>query len=1011
MLEEGGTILEEMKVDLKHVVRVIVPFFNGFSPQPVERSMPIVASFSWRLLYRFFLDKNCDLEFTEWFAVRLPRNGGQLMLASAVKVIERKLREKLQEPAATLYLFLSVDEYQKIEGVRAPQTGSKTSVLRELVETVTILLCTQSSSMIVLPMFAGTDLGVIEPGSIANSSYYVTERLPMNLLSMDQVFSIVESDASYAGLLNHAQICRHLFILGGVPRWTVEYLTAVNLTCVQEKTVSLDSINNCFETIWGKYVESYLNALESQKLVRLAAFAVSGRRVRGYDMFDGSLKWSRLRDSSLCLLIPFEYGACDVRVPYALLHSVGLSCDEKTTEADRDFAGALKDMREEVDSAMFKVQPWQSWEMFGACFYAVRINALLVLGHSTVTLGDLLPGTLMSAKTRAISVKLVPSRVIRCAGAFGASTPRFIPRKGNQLETIDWTSGGYIVVNDDGGAGVDIFFALKDAATGNEVVIVDQRKRQFGKFQPSHASVYLDKLSVCPDFLVASGARLVRGVMNCVSSSNLATYVVPDGCFVLSRAKTEQFHGTLAYHPACSPVISMNSACKTALKTVFQGDTKEVDQVVGEIMRKREEPSGGFLTSDELLSFIKTKRSLHSCDGLVKSAERVRPPNVSGMGLRTCFASSTRWFMLVMFAAATFALVMAMVSSTRYEHLSSGLIWGGVLSAVSVSFVIISYVSVPAYRQHPNPLMFWRTIADAIFVCQLLAQQFVRCVFFDCGYLCNSSNLQCGCTTNAKAGETYIWFAGVFEFSLIAAECWFLSMTANLLLSLTNPFADFKRNTKLFHVFSWGTGLLMAVLLMTINSLAGFSDLGVCWTNAFKNMKPDTLDTCDAGFYIYDNFNSSNYNAVNANIASWVFFYVWMAFFIVFGIGVWVWAWKRLSEGMPETYAVRVQSINRARFNVFAVTIYWILVIIIYFLFLRSRQNGVNDRRLNELLNFVIAGKGYVDLVIWFSLNDFRVEDFKCMSTTITDVDVDLNPQVNAALRREVLFYTTSGIV
>ncbi|RLN73192.1 hypothetical protein BBO99_00009522 [Phytophthora kernoviae] len=802
MLEEGGTILEEMKVDLKHVVRVIVPFFNGFSPQPVERSMPIVASFSWRLLYRFFLDKNCDLEFTEWFAVRLPRNGGQLMLASAVKVIERKLREKLQEPAATLYLFLGVDEYQKIEGVRAPQTGSKTSVLRELVETVTILLCTQSSSMIVLPMFAGTDLGVIEPGSIANSSYYVTERLPMNLLSMDQVFSIVESDASYAGLLNHAQICRHLFILGGVPRWTVEYLTAVNLTCVQEKPVSLDSINNCFETIWGKYVESYLNALESQKLVRLAAFAVSGRRVRGYDMFDGSLKWSRLRDSSLCLLIPFEYGACDVRVPYALLHSVGLSCDEKTTEADRDFAGALKDMREEVDSAMFKVQPWQSWEMFGACFYAVRINALLVLGHSTVTLGDLLPGTLMSAKTRAISVKLVPSR-----------------------------------------------------------------------------------------------------------------------------------------------------------------------------------------------------------------AERVRPPNVSGMGLRTCFASSTRWFMLVMFAAATFALVMAMVSSTRYEHLSSGLIWGGVLSAVSVSFVIISYVSVPAYRQHPNPLMFWRTIADAIFVCQLLAQQFVRCVFFDCGYLCNSSNLQCGCTTNAKAGETCIWFAGVFEFSLIAAECWFLSMTANLLLSLTNPFTDFKRNTKLFHVFSWGTGLLMAVLLMTINSLAGFSDLGVCWTNAFKNMKPDTLDTCDAGFYIYDNFNSSNYNAVNANIASWVFFYVWMAFFIVFGIGVWVWAWKRLSEGMPETYAVRVQSINRARFNVFAVTIYWILVAIIYFLFLRSRQNGVNDRRLNELLNFVIAGKGYVDLVIWFSLNDFRVEDFKCMSTTITDVDVDLNPQVNAALRREVLFYTTSGIV
>ncbi|KAG3115521.1 hypothetical protein PI126_g24686, partial [Phytophthora idaei] len=33
MLEEGGTILRKMKLDPKHVVRVIVPYFNGFSPQ------------------------------------------------------------------------------------------------------------------------------------------------------------------------------------------------------------------------------------------------------------------------------------------------------------------------------------------------------------------------------------------------------------------------------------------------------------------------------------------------------------------------------------------------------------------------------------------------------------------------------------------------------------------------------------------------------------------------------------------------------------------------------------------------------------------------------------------------------------------------------------------------------------------------------------------------------------------------------------------------------------------
>ncbi|KAL3659396.1 hypothetical protein V7S43_015667 [Phytophthora oleae] len=54
MLEEGGRILKEMRLDPKHIASVIVPYFNGFNAAPVERSMPTEASFSWRLLHRFF---------------------------------------------------------------------------------------------------------------------------------------------------------------------------------------------------------------------------------------------------------------------------------------------------------------------------------------------------------------------------------------------------------------------------------------------------------------------------------------------------------------------------------------------------------------------------------------------------------------------------------------------------------------------------------------------------------------------------------------------------------------------------------------------------------------------------------------------------------------------------------------------------------------------------------------------------------------------------------------------
>lgn len=313
----------------------------------------------------------------------LIRGGAQLTLKCAVRVIERKLRDKVQEPG-TLYLYLGVDEYQKIEKIGARPKNSNTSVLRELVERIGDLLCSQSSSLVLLPMFAGTDLGVIESNSIANSSYYVTKRLRMNLLSMDQVSNIVDSNTSYAGLLCHAQVCRHLLILGGVPRWVVEYLTAVKKTLVQGKLVSLDNINKCFAEIYRNFVGYYSYVLQTPQLVRLTAFAVLGRPVDPQSTFDGILKWSRLRDSSLCLLIPrdsLKPEEHDLRVPYALLDNIGSRRDKMTSEAQRNFANALKDMREEVDSTMSILQPWQSWEMFGACFYAVRINALLALGH------------------------------------------------------------------------------------------------------------------------------------------------------------------------------------------------------------------------------------------------------------------------------------------------------------------------------------------------------------------------------------------------------------------------------------------------------------------------------------------------------------------------------------------------------------------------------------------------------------------------------------------------------
>lgn len=102
--------------------------------------------------------------------------------------------------------------------------------------------------MVVLPTFAGTNLNVIASNSIADPSYYITHRLPMTLLTMDEVFSFVESNAEHGRLLRQSQICRDLFFLGGVPRWVVDYLLELE-SRTQSDVVPLKIINACFNEI------------------------------------------------------------------------------------------------------------------------------------------------------------------------------------------------------------------------------------------------------------------------------------------------------------------------------------------------------------------------------------------------------------------------------------------------------------------------------------------------------------------------------------------------------------------------------------------------------------------------------------------------------------------------------------------------------------------------------------------------------------------------------------------
>jgi hypothetical protein len=65
---------------------ILIPYYNGHNPQPVEGSMSIEASFSWRLLHRVFIEGN-GKAFCPWFKNCLPMNAGALDLRTTLEVI------------------------------------------------------------------------------------------------------------------------------------------------------------------------------------------------------------------------------------------------------------------------------------------------------------------------------------------------------------------------------------------------------------------------------------------------------------------------------------------------------------------------------------------------------------------------------------------------------------------------------------------------------------------------------------------------------------------------------------------------------------------------------------------------------------------------------------------------------------------------------------------------------------------------------------------------------------
>jgi hypothetical protein len=238
-----------------------------------------------------------------------------------------------------------------------------------------------------------------------------------------------------ASLLQSVHFRRCLFFVSGVPRFAVKFAES----CTPSMTT--DEIQIQFEFVW-QLISSVWFELSGPGLVKLVAHALSGAPVVPSESPEivQNCRWSRLADEGYCLLTQKDEFDV-VSVPYSMLRL----CSYIIATASYDKASAaliqnLQYLRRHVDDTLYDIPPWDSWEKFGACFHALRINALQVTGVQDLAISHIFAGAKCNVGSTPVSLE--PVKVFWTGTELSPATTSLV-EKDNSHYHVDWPNFGF----------------------------------------------------------------------------------------------------------------------------------------------------------------------------------------------------------------------------------------------------------------------------------------------------------------------------------------------------------------------------------------------------------------------------------------------------------------------------------------------------------------------------------------------------------------------------------------
>ena len=339
---------------------------------------------------------------------------------------------------------------------------------------------------------------------------------------------------------------------------------------------------------------------------------------------------------------------------------------------------------------------------------------------------------------------------------------------------------------------------------------------------------------------------------------------------------------------------------------------------------------------------------------------------------------------------------------------TDGLIVSTALSIVGCILVIFTYVRWRRLRRHPASLVVIRSCLDLGFCAEMLANHLYH----------RTGNIPSNDISDCKG------FSFVSQFLTMAAELFGLMLSIDLYICISNPFSNYRSNLRTYHAIAWLTAIGLATLVLVCTEdnkpiYARDPYLDICWIR-----RTDNTGAMDAYF-------------ISLFIVPVVVIYSICIVALII-------ASRRLAYGLPESFEARLLVFRSSMRFVLSYILYWVTAGAVYGILALIGDSAPNEA-LDLVLAFALGSRGVVTFAVWMitwgqnvtcsrwgltvkgqTTSSSAPIRQKVISQTIPTLDgtgqrnigffdeddgADLRPHLNMALRREILYYATLGIV